>query len=258
MLIKGIILSIDANGNNCSVELPTFENVSGDKAIADAVFAIPPGESNGYKVGDVVIVGFELEKLNKPIVVGKLYTGVETESTATGSVKCNTLRVSNSATLPGSTALTYDSSLTNNFKKYGTIADIVSAVNTTAGKVDHLAKTGNAEKSLNIKFNHHNYSLEIYLSGFDYEDVGSKIYLFKSTKRKYGRRGYSHPANLKANNEDQAGMGYGVLAGKKRDATMTFPALPSWMSNNGLIQTEWTITAEHIKKGYISISILKD
>ena len=259
MLIKGIILSLDLNNNNCVVELPTFENVSGDKATATAVFAIPPGNSNGYKVGDIVIVGFELERLNKPVVIGKLYTGTETETSDTSAVKCNTLRVSNSATLPGSTSLTYDTSLTNSFKKYGTIADIVSALNTTTNKVNNLTTNSKAQKWLDIKFNRGTYSIEVYLNGFGSEDIGSKIYLYKSTRgRMNTRRGYSHPANLAKNDGKIAGMGYGILAGKNRDSSSTFPELPTWMKNNGLVQTEWTITQSHINTGYIEIPIYKD
>ena len=259
MLIKGIILSLDLNNNNCVVELPTFENVSGDKATATAVFAIPPGNSNGYKVGDIIIVGFELERLNKPIVIGKLYTGTETETSDTSAVKCNTLRVSNSATLPGSTSLTYDTSLTNSFKKYGTIADIVSALNTTTNKVNNLTINSKTQKWLDIKFNRWTYSIEVYLNGFGSEDVGSKVYLYKSTKGKpFSRQGYSHPANLAKNDGEIAGMGYGVFAGKRRDENTVFPELPTWMHNNGLIQTEWTITQSQIDVGFIQIPILWD
>lgn len=147
MLIKGIILALDPNGNGCTVELPTFENASGEKAVASAIFAIPPGEGNGYKTGDVVIVGFELEKINKPIIIGKLYTGVESESSDLGAIKCNSLRVSASATIPGNTSLTYGGSTTNDFKKYGTISDVVAALNATAGKVESLETlTGSTSK----------------------------------------------------------------------------------------------------------------
>lgn len=39
---------------------------------------IPPGMLDSYKVGDVVILGFEENRYSKPIVLGKLFTGKDT------------------------------------------------------------------------------------------------------------------------------------------------------------------------------------
>ena len=75
MVTKGIITSIDFNGNTCKVRIPFFETAGNDPIISDAIISNTPGVYNGYKVDDVVLVAFEDGLMNNPVVIGKLYLG---------------------------------------------------------------------------------------------------------------------------------------------------------------------------------------
>ena len=136
MLVKGEIQTIDFESNSCTVRMPIFETVSGGtKAIATAIFAITPGIFDSYKEGDIVIVGFERDLVDNPYIVGKLYTGLNTEARDKyrGSINCETLSVKNAATLPTSTKLVDYQDLLNttdgNTSKTRTVADIIASVN---------------------------------------------------------------------------------------------------------------------------------
>ena len=132
MLIKGIISELNLGENKCTVRLPTFEVAGGSPIYVKATFAIPPGTYNGYSTQDVVIVGFEGERLNRPIILGKLYTGPASESPDKGDISCNSLSVSNIATIPGNTKLLFPDDLLQNYSKYKSITDIIDAINATS------------------------------------------------------------------------------------------------------------------------------
>ena len=129
MLVKGLITKLNLGDNKCTVRLPTFEVAGGAPIYVEAVFAISPGTYNGYSVKDVVIVGFEHEILNKPIVLGKLYIGPASENADRGDVSCNSLSVSNVATIPGTTKLLFSDDLLQNYSKYKSITDIIDTLN---------------------------------------------------------------------------------------------------------------------------------
>lgn len=135
MLTKGIITSINLTANTCAVRIPSFETAGTktDMIYEDAIFAVPPGHYNGYKVGDIVLVGFELTERNNPVIIGKLYLGANKENAEhRGASKIADLQVQNSATLPLSTNLI--STTVQQIKnaksdfKYNTILDIVKEV----------------------------------------------------------------------------------------------------------------------------------
>ena len=76
MITKGLIRSINRAGNRCVVRLPLFETASSTTPVEiEALISITPGMYNNLFVNDVVFVAFEENALEKPIVVGKLYTG---------------------------------------------------------------------------------------------------------------------------------------------------------------------------------------
>jgi hypothetical protein len=54
MIVKGIIKSIDVQGNTCVVRMPYFETAGNDEIVATATVSNSPGSYNGYKVDDVV------------------------------------------------------------------------------------------------------------------------------------------------------------------------------------------------------------
>lgn len=108
MLVKGEIQTVDYTGNTCVVRLPLFEAAgSNTKALVTATICSQPGLYNGYLPGDVVIIGFDTGKLEKPIILGKLYLGVkEEEKTARGVLNCLNGTVSDSFSMPLNSAIT--------------------------------------------------------------------------------------------------------------------------------------------------------
>ncbi len=104
MITKGEIQSVNYNNNTCIVRLPIFETAGmGDKAIATAHFSITPGSINAYKEKDIVVVGFEQDLFNKPIILGKFYINANDETTAAKtrtSYICQHLTATDSVTLP--------------------------------------------------------------------------------------------------------------------------------------------------------------
>ena len=132
-IVKGLITSIDFNGNTCVVRLPLFESAANEKELlVTATFATQPGFYNGYKVNDVVYVAFENNEIDSPVVIGKLYLGADKESKdPRGAINAENLKSASPMTLPIDTHLTLDNdqeSLTNvnvdgELAGYKTIAD---------------------------------------------------------------------------------------------------------------------------------------
>ena len=79
MIFKAIIKELPKNDNKYLVRIPPLEDNTTREMILPALLCNQPGEYSGYKVGDVVFVEFENNKLNVPIILGRLYTGVEEE-----------------------------------------------------------------------------------------------------------------------------------------------------------------------------------
>jgi len=75
MITRAIITSIF--GNKCTVKVPLFANDNSNEipTISDVVMSIPPGMIGQYAENDVVFLGFEENMLNRPVILGKLYTG---------------------------------------------------------------------------------------------------------------------------------------------------------------------------------------
>jgi hypothetical protein len=138
MITKGIIKSIDYNNNTCIIRIPLFENAAQkDEVYATATFAIQPGFINSYNENDVVIISFEENRINSPIILGKLYLGIDKEaSEVRGSLHCDSITATK-ATLPINTKLTCNGgdktlvNVQNGISTYKTIADIISALHTT-------------------------------------------------------------------------------------------------------------------------------
>lgn len=117
MLTKAIIQSVDYTKNLCRVRIPLFENASRNVNMieADAQFSIVPGVYNSYKTGDIVFIGFEENKLERPIILGKLFVSAATEASAyRGNLSGNSLSITDTAQLPYSTIFNYDKISQNN------------------------------------------------------------------------------------------------------------------------------------------------
>ena len=136
MIVKGLIKSINFSDNSCRVRLPVFETAASQgEVVVTAIMSIQPGLYNGYNEGDVVFVDFENNRLNQPVVVGKLYLGSAKETTAkaSGSLSVSNLKVSSNATLPIDTKLVLDRTGTtvdvdNGITSYKSITDIIKAL----------------------------------------------------------------------------------------------------------------------------------
>jgi len=134
MVTKGIIKTIDFNGNTCVVRVPFFETATNRGDVeATAIIATVPGVFNGYKENDVVLVAFEDNKIDAPVVIGKLYLGAAEETAHNrGSISCGSLDITSNVSIPITTKLTLDndpSGLTevgvdNDLSTYKSIADI--------------------------------------------------------------------------------------------------------------------------------------
>lgn len=106
MIVKGIIKSIDVQGNTCVVRMPSFETAGNDEIVATATVSNSPGSYNGYKVDDVVWVAFENDQLECPVIIGKLYLGIEAErADPRGTLNVVDSKISRTAEIPFDTKL---------------------------------------------------------------------------------------------------------------------------------------------------------
>ena len=64
-----------------------------------------PAEIDGYNVGDVVYVGFEDNRIDRPIILGKLRTDLNATPSSTSTLSTNSLVVSDKAYLPADTTV---------------------------------------------------------------------------------------------------------------------------------------------------------
>lgn len=133
MVTKGIIKSIDLKGNTCTVHMPFFETAGNDSIIETATVSNTPGSYNGYKVGDVVWVAFEDGSMSSPVVIGKLYLGVEAEKAdPRGVLNVENSSVSKTASMPADTKLNaeIDDNVPNTTAPYGSLYSIANTLNT--------------------------------------------------------------------------------------------------------------------------------
>lgn len=153
MVTKGIIKTIDYNGNTCTVRVPFFETANNDEIVSEAAVSNTPGSYNGYKVGDVVWVAFEDGSMDHPVVIGKLYLGVESEKAdPRGTLNVVDSRVSNSAEIP------FDTKLGSN------PADNVANTNVPFSSLDQVANSLSTAE-VNIAQNDRDYGNRFKLVG---------------------------------------------------------------------------------------------
>jgi uncharacterized protein involved in type VI secretion and phage assembly len=152
MVTKGIITSIDFNGNTCKVRVPFFETAGNDPIISNAIISNTPGMYNGYKVDDVVLVAFEDGQMDNPVVIGKLYLGAEKEKAdPRGSLNTESLTAAKTATVPADTKLTTntDKNLPNTMNPYANLSSIANNLNKLNTDVTYLdAFSGNQFRSI--------------------------------------------------------------------------------------------------------------
>lgn len=111
MITKAYILDINPQSNKYYIHIPIFDkpglsadNSTFSSALFYATLSHEPTSKESYKVGDTVFVGFENNDLNKPIIIGKLYTLGE-EPNPTGAIDVKSLTVYDMAILPANTTI---------------------------------------------------------------------------------------------------------------------------------------------------------
>lgn len=152
MVTKGIITSIDYTGNTCTVRMPFFETAGNDPIVGTAIISNTPGSYNGYKVNDVVLVGFENGQMETPVILGKLYLGVEKEKAdPRGVINVESSNTSKSATIPADTklAVSTDNNVPNTTTPYASLKSIANTLNSVDTGVGQLSQfTNNQFKSI--------------------------------------------------------------------------------------------------------------
>ena len=104
MIFKAIIKEVpEYNSNKFIIRIPTLEDNTNKEMLFEALLCNQPGEYDGYKVGDVVFASFEDNKLDTPVILGKLYTSVVDDTR--GYHKLSNLIVEDSIVLPSNTKI---------------------------------------------------------------------------------------------------------------------------------------------------------
>jgi len=102
MILKGYIKSLPSKGSNIfRVRIPFLEDNTSREMIFDSLLCNQPGEYAGYEVGDCVFVIFENDKLNTPVILGKLFVE-ENKNVKTHHI-VNDLEVTGNVILPDNT-----------------------------------------------------------------------------------------------------------------------------------------------------------
>ena len=123
MITKAVIQSINLPRNRCKVRMPLFETASSTKPVeATAIISITPGIYNNLNVGDIVLVAFEENALEKPIIIGKLFTNASNEGAIPGGAGVlETLVVRKETATPGATTyFTYPNTDTGEYTELST------------------------------------------------------------------------------------------------------------------------------------------
>jgi hypothetical protein len=95
---------------------------------ATALINIPPGIFNNLKVNDVVFIGFEENAMEKPIILGKLFTGASEGNIRGGGGVFNNLTVNSTASLPASTTFVFPVTPHNEYKDFTSLKNIVDYI----------------------------------------------------------------------------------------------------------------------------------
>lgn len=111
MTTKAYIVGHKADSSTYTVRIPLFETAGSvpgkgtylNSSLFEATLSYQPGNLNSYAVGDCVFVIFEDNRMAKPVIVGRLYSG--SEGKATDAVNASSLSVADKAVLPGDTTV---------------------------------------------------------------------------------------------------------------------------------------------------------
>ena len=102
---------LEVGQNLIEVRLPIFEqpgvllSSASKSSIFKANICCSPGTVNVYNVGDCVVVGFLDNRMDNPIILGKLYTASTPDEYPTNTTNSATLVVTDKAVLPMNTTI---------------------------------------------------------------------------------------------------------------------------------------------------------
>ena len=106
MLLKAIVVE-KIDNYSLKIRIPRYNKVdtafmaTPDEDLCIAPICTPPGVIPNYELGDVVIVGFENDLWNQPIILGQLYCNKNMESTS--EFNASSLRVKDESILSEAT-----------------------------------------------------------------------------------------------------------------------------------------------------------
>lgn len=252
MITLGYVEKVNLSASTTiQVRLPLFEKAGiSEKALFDASVCQEPGSLNGYVEGDCVVVGFMDNTMEKPLILGKLFTGGE--ESATNFSHANSLVVTESAKLPGNTTIG-GVSVRELITKMNAVDDMLLADSNGDDKSELKSLSLRIERVLYSSTNYPLPHLRIILHNFSEDDIGSYVYLYRTTRGTGQPKAYKHPANELQSSGGAMGMGYKTVAGKQTVVGIN-PDVPTWMGG-GLIRTEWQITKEDLDCGYIDVNV---
>jgi hypothetical protein len=122
--------------------MPLFEtSASAAPVEAEALVNIAPGVFNNLAVGDIVLIGFEENAVEKPIILGKLFRGANIESAVQGGGGIfNTIKVQSEATLPASTSFTFPKASKNDYKDLKTPKQMADYIKSLESRITTLER----------------------------------------------------------------------------------------------------------------------
>jgi hypothetical protein len=134
MITKAYIINKEQNSNKYYVRIPIFEkpginseNSNLSRTHFSATLAHEPTIFDTYNIGDCVFVGFENNELNRPVIIGKLYTKNDTSATS-GLIETKVLTVLDKTTLPADTTI--------GEINFANISNFFNSINDTLNKKD--------------------------------------------------------------------------------------------------------------------------
>lgn len=109
MITKGYIVSRIKDTNKFLVRIPIFATASSTAQISkddytEATLSYQPGNLESYKEGDVVFIGFENNEYSHPVILGKLYLGLDVNKVDGGFINVDSLKVTSKVNLPDNTS----------------------------------------------------------------------------------------------------------------------------------------------------------
>ena len=132
MITKGIIIDRIVNSNKYLVDIPYFgEPGETTRTYFESTLNSIPGIYESYKKGDIVYISFEDHQMSKPVIIGKLYLGLQNNSV--GHLIGDSLNVFNSVNLPKDTTIggVHFNKIVDLLRKENNIEDKLNNVDST-------------------------------------------------------------------------------------------------------------------------------